>query len=300
MYVNKIKPENIIKLAIVFAGKEPYINKIKERLKEKKSQNLIPKSKNQFQIMKYRYFLQLAYKGTNYHGWQIQPNAITVQEVLSNKISTFLREEIQITGAGRTDTGVHASYFMAHFDSEQSDICQTEFIYRMNSFLPVDIALHGIFRVKDDANSRFDALSRTYKYYISTQKDPFKTEFAYYLPVKLNLEIMTKASEILFEYTDFTSFSRLHTQTKTNDCKIMQAEWHKTDNELIFTIKADRFLRNMVRAITGTLIEIGRNKLTVDDFRGIIEVKNRKMAGMSAPAHGLFLTGIEYPDGLFL
>lgn len=248
--------------------------------------------------MAQRYFLQLSYKGTNYHGWQIQPNAISVQEVMEKTLSTLLREKINVTGAGRTDTGVHASFFMLHFDSENQKIDQSKFIYKLNSFLPHDIAVQKLWKVKPDAHARFDAKSRTYKYFIATQKDPFQTEVSYKNIKKLDTHIMNEAAKILFEFEDFTSFSRLHTDVKTNNCKIFWAEWIQTEKQLIFTIKADRFLRNMVRAVVGTLLEVGRGKLSLEEFRKIIEVKNRGAAGASAPALGLFLVNIEYSEEL--
>ena len=251
--------------------------------------------------MKNRYFIQLNYKGTNYHGWQIQPNATTVQEVLTNAFSTILKENIEITGAGRTDTGVHASYFIAHFDSEKPNLhSDTKLIFKLNSFLPKDIAIQNIQKVNEEAHARFDAKNRTYHYYIHQQKDPFLIESSYFFPQKLNIDLMNKACELLYDFTDFTSFSKLHTDVKTNNCKIIEAIWTKEDYKLTFKIKADRFLRNMVRAIVGTLIDIGKNKITPEDFIEIIESKNRSHAGVSVPAHGLYLSNIEYDQSIFL
>lgn len=246
--------------------------------------------------MAQRYFLQLSYKGTNYHGWQIQPNAISVQEVMEKALSTILRENISVVGAGRTDTGVHASFFMLHFDSKKNKLDQTNLVYKLNRFLPSDIAVSKIFRVNNDAHARFSAVSRTYRYYISTEKNPFRTEMSYQYTVSLDVEKMNEASRLLFNYEDFTSFSRLHTDVKTNNCKIYQAEWNRDEDILVFTIKADRFLRNMVRAIVGTLLEVGRGKLSGKEFREIIEKKDRGFAGASAPPEGLFLSHIEYPE----
>ena len=247
-----------------------------------------------------RYFLQISYKGANYHGWQVQPNAASVQEVMGKVLSTLLHENISVVGAGRTDTGVHASFFMLHFDTEKADINTENFVYKLNSFLPNDIAVQQIRKVKSDAHARFSAVSRTYKYYLTTEKNPFTTETVYRHKKKPDIKMMNEAAKILFEYTDFTSFSRLHTDVKTNDCKIYQAEWIEEGNMLVFTIKADRFLRNMVRAIVGTLLEVGKGKISKDDFRGIIEQKNRKFAGASTPAHGLFLVDIEYPKDIYV
>lgn len=246
-----------------------------------------------------RYFLHLSYNGTNYHGWQIQPNAVSVQEVLEKALSTILREEIQVVGAGRTDTGVHASFYVLHFDSAKNNLQNKNLVFRLNRFFPDDIAIKKIIPVNANAHARFDALSRTYNYFISTEKNPFEIFSSYQFTKELNIENMNKAAQVLFEYSDFTSFARLHTDVKTNNCKIMQAEWIVKDTQLIFIIKADRFLRNMVRAIVGTLLEVGKGKLSIDDFRNIIEKKDRSLAGTSAPAHGLFLVDIEYPEEIY-
>jgi len=243
---------------------------------------------------KMRYFIQLSYKGTNYHGWQIQPNAISVQEVLMKAFSKILRKQIEIVGAGRTDTGVHASFFIAHFELEQEIQDVDNLIFSLNNVLPFDIAIQKIWRVADDLHARFSALSREYKYFVSTKKNPFSRESAYYFHRELNVGKMNQAANLLFNYTDFTSFSKLHTDVFTNNCKIFHAKWTQIDSELIFTIKADRFLRNMVRAIVGTLLNVGLEKISVSDFSDIIESKNRSKAGFSVPAQGLFLTNIEY------
>ena len=241
-----------------------------------------------------RYFIELAYKGTHFHGWQVQPDAISVQEVLEKALSTKLQEKIVVTGAGRTDTGVHASFFVAHFDTQKSfDTGST--IYGLNNLVGKDIAIYKIFPVADNLHARFDAVSRTYEYRICQTKNPFLKEISTFLNKDLDLDLMNKASQLLFEYTDFTSFSKLHTDTKTNNCKITQAFWAPQNELLVFTITADRFLRNMVRAIVGTLIDLGEHKISIDEFRKIIEAKDRAKAGKSAPAEGLFLTQIEYP-----
>ncbi len=246
--------------------------------------------------MPQRYFIKCSYNGTNYHGWQIQPNAISVQEVLEEALTTILREKISVMGAGRTDTGVHASFFILHFESVVSEIDSDKMVYKLNSFLPQDIAVQKIWKVDDETHARFSALSRTYKYFISTEKNPFRTETTYKYLKPLDIDKMNEAAKILFDYEDFTSFSRLHTDVKTNNCKIFQAEWKQENHQLIFTIKADRFLRNMVRAIVGTLLEVGLGKLSVDEFKKTVESKNRGAAGASAPAQGLFLVDIEYPE----
>lgn len=246
--------------------------------------------------MKQRYFLQCSYNGTRYHGWQIQPNAISVQEILEKALTTVLREQVAVVGAGRTDTGVHASFFILHFDVEQSELDAKKLVYKLNSFLPPNIAVQNIWKVNSELHARFSALSRTYKYFISTRKNPFENEtsMSYYKP--LDVELMNEAAKVLFDFSDFTSFSRLHTDVKTNNCKIVKARWEIESNRLVFTIQADRFLRNMVRAIVGTMLEVGKGKLSVNDFRKIILSKNRSAAGASAPAQGLFLVDIEYPE----
>lgn len=249
-----------------------------------------------------RYFIQLAYNGTAYHGWQIQENtANTIQQILNEKLSLILNEPITVTGCGRTDTGVHAKDFYAHFDSKDESIAENEFkwIHKLNSVLPNDIATYKIYKVKNDANARFDACNRTYEYIINTKKNPFLINSSYLIKSEPDIEKMNIACKILFDYTDFSCFSKSNTQTHTNNCKIMEACWKKENGLIIFTITADRFLRNMVRAIVGTLLEIGENKITIDEFKKIIESKNRSNAGFSVPACGLYLTKIKYPDAFF-
>ncbi len=247
-----------------------------------------------------RYFIKLAYNGTRYHGWQIQPNARSVQEDLEKALTTVCRENIAITGAGRTDTGVHARMMIAHFDSTSETLDDPDFAYKLNSFLGRDIVIFDIRKVHAEAHARFDALSRTYHYCITRRKDPFAQETAWHFKYPLDVVKMNEACRVLFDYIDFTSFSKLHTDVKTNNCRIMQAEWQERGDELIFIVKADRFLRNMVRAIVGTLIEVGRDKISIEEFRQIIERKNRSEAGISVPAHGLFLVDIEYPESVSL
>jgi len=241
-----------------------------------------------------RYFIHLSYKGTNYHGWQIQPNGNSVQAELTKGLETLLQQKISVTGAGRTDTGVHAKRMTAHFDTEKPIADTTNFARKLNNLLPYDIAILGLEEVAPDAHARFDAKSRTYHYYIATRKNPFSNQFAALITFPLNFEAMNKAAETLFDYTDFTSFSKLHTDVKTNNCQIKQAFWKQEEDCWVFTIQADRFLRNMVRAIVGTLIEVGRKKISVEDFRLIIEKKDRCAAGTSVPAQGLFLVDVEY------
>lgn len=241
-----------------------------------------------------RYFIELAYKGTNFHGWQIQKNAITVQETFEKALSLILNEKISVTGAGRTDTGVHAEFYAAHFDSENK-ISDTEMlVFRLNSLLGSDIAVYKIYSVPADKHARFSAVLRTYQYRIHTQKDPFAQESSLFVYQKLDFDKMNKAAEKLTQYTDFTSFSKLHTDTKTNNCKIYAAKCFVNQNSAVFEISADRFLRNMVRAIVGTLLEVAAGKLTIQQFCEIIESKDRAKAGYSVPPQGLFLTRIEY------
>ena len=249
--------------------------------------------------MKKRYFLYFSYKGTAYHGWQFQPNGISVQEVLTKALCTILRSEIELTGAGRTDTGVHARLMVAHFDLENSLPSEFDFTAKLNSYLPKDIAILKIAEVQPDAHARFDAISRKYEYHVVLQKSVFKNELTARISDKLNFEAMNLAAASLKEYRDFTSFSKLHTDVKTNNCTITQAEWTLKEEEWVFTIRADRFLRNMVRAIVGTLFEVGRGKMTVDEFRSVIEVRDRCKAGVSVPAQGLYLVDIQYPDSIF-
>jgi tRNA pseudouridine38-40 synthase len=250
--------------------------------------------------VKKRYFIYLSYNGTAYHGWQIQPNGISVQEVLANALSTILREDIEITGAGRTDTGVHAKLMVAHFDVEGELPTDFDLATKLNSFLPNDISIFKIVEVQPNAHARFDAISRRYEYRVVTSKDAFKNGLTARVAYKLDFEAMNEAASLLKEYRDFTSFSKLHTDVKTNNCIITYAQWTEVENEWIFTIQADRFLRNMVRAIVGTLFEVGRHKISLKDFKAIIESKNRCKAGVSVPAHGLYLDDIQYPENLFL
>lgn len=241
-----------------------------------------------------RYFIKFSYKGTNYHGWQVQPNDISVQSVLTEAMSLVFRFPIELVGAGRTDAGVHAASMVAHFDYPKCIDDTGKIVYRLNSLLPRDISIDSIFEVADSMHARFSAKSRTYKYYISTKKSPFDDEFSARIPFVLDEERMNSAARLLFNYTDFTSFSKVHTDVKTMNCKIYHAEWERHGNYLVFTIKADRFLRNMVRAIVGTLIEVGKGAISEVDFCRIIESKSRCAAGMSVPAKGLFLVDVEY------
>ena len=237
----------------------------------------------------------MAYDGTNYHGWQVQNNAHTVQAELEHKLGLMLGKKAELTGCGRTDTGVHAREFYAHFDFDNLPFEPKDMVYKLNRFLPGDIAVFDIFKVPSGFHARFDAVSRTYKYYINKEKNPFARRYSYFLPVNMNIDKMNLAASYIMEYEDFTSFSKLHTQTFTNNCKVTKAEWIENENgDMVFTITADRFLRNMVRAVVGTLLEIGKGKLEAKEIKNIIEAKNRSRAGFSVPAHGLFLEKIEY------
>lgn len=247
----------------------------------------------------YRYFLYLAYNGSRYHGWQVQPNGVTVQECLEKSLALLLGRMTPVTGAGRTDTGVHARLMVAHLDTEQPLSSTEEFSVRLDRMLPADITIYKTVPVRPDAHARFDALDRTYQYHLIDRKDPFGGQYAWRCH-GLDAEQMNRASEWLLRYTDFTSFSKLHTDVKTNNCRVMEAGWMQEGEEWVFTIKADRFLRNMVRAIVGTLADVGRGKLSPDDFRRVIEARDRGKAGTSAPAQGLFLTDISYPESVFL
>jgi tRNA pseudouridine38-40 synthase len=244
-----------------------------------------------------RYFIELSYNGKNYHGWQNQPNAISVQEVIEKALSTLLGGQISIMGAGRTDTGVHATQMFAHFDTD-IDFEISNLIFKLNSFLPDDVAIHDIFKVKPEMHARFYAISRTYLYKVTLKKNVFATDSAFYVKQALDLDKMNEASKILFHYKDFQCFSKSKTDVKTYNCDIIKAQWVLKDEMLHFEIQANRFLRNMVRAIVGTIINVGLGKISVDDLHDIIQSKNRSEAGFSVPAHGLYLTNIEYPEDI--
>jgi len=239
-----------------------------------------------------RYFIQLSYNGKNYCGWQRQPHSPSVQEELEEAMSMLLKKEIALVGAGRTDTGVHARDYYAHFDSDSP--LPDRLVEKLNSFLPKEIAIKQIFPVKNDAHARFDACSRTYQYFIALEKNPFLYEQSYYIHFPLDLSLMNKAGEILLQHTDFQCFSKVNTDVKTYNCQLKEAYWRKEGNLLIFRITADRFLRNMVRAIVGTMIEIGRGRLSLEDLQQILLSKDRSKAGYSVPGHALFLEEIIY------
>ena len=243
-----------------------------------------------------RFFIELSFNGSNLHGWQIQPNANTIQAELNKALSAILNNVISVVGAGRTDAGVHAKQMFAHFDFE-GDLEIEILLTKLNGFLPNNISIHQIFKVDDNAHARFDAISRTYQYYIINEKNPFNKNV--YLHYKtLNIDAMNLACKYVLGKQDFTSFSKLHSQTHTNNCDVMIANWQQQEDELIFTIKADRFLRNMVRAIVGTLLKVGEGKIIAEKIKEIIAKKDRSEAGISVPAHALFITKIEYPERL--
>ena len=240
-----------------------------------------------------RYFIELAFNGSKYHGWQKQDNALSVQQVLNTAMTVLLRHNVETIGCGRTDTGVHAIQLYAHFDTMNLD--ESRFLKSLNSLLPYDIAVKRLISVDPKAHARFDALNRTYQYHIHFEKDPFKYGFSWLIRDVPDIELMNLAALVMMEYSDFSCFSKSNTQTVTNNCIINRAEWEKSESGLIFNISADRFLRNMVRAIVGTLISIGLKEINIEDLRKIIESKNRSAAGASVPACGLYLTEVVYP-----
>jgi tRNA pseudouridine38-40 synthase len=240
-----------------------------------------------------RYFIELSYNGKKYHGWQIQPDVISIQEKLNFTVSTVLQEKIEVVGAGRTDTGVHAAQMFAHFDTKNE--LKGDITYKLNSLLPHDIIVHEVFSVDTEKHARFNAISRSYEYRIWLGRNPFLLDFSWQLHSQnLNVDLMNAAAKLLLEYTDFQTFSKVKTDVHTYNCDITEAIWKQNGKELVFHITANRFLRNMVRAIVGTLVDVGLGKITKDDFRKIIESKNRSNAGLSVPAKGLFLTNINY------
>lgn len=247
-------------------------------------------------VINKRYFIELSYDGTPYHGWQTQPNGITVQACLDQALSTYFRQDITSLGCGRTDAGVHASQFFAHFDVQDLPLKTViNAIGGLNSLLPYTIAIKRIFEVAMDAHARFDATARAYQYHLHFEKDPFKIDRSWLFKGKLDVAKMNEAAQLLMDFTDFSCFSKSKTQTFTNNCKITAAGFEQGKDGLVFTIKADRFLRNMVRAIVGTLISVGKNDIDVDAVKEIIASKNRSKAGQSVPACGLYLTKVEYP-----
>ncbi|MCX6278656.1 MAG: tRNA pseudouridine(38-40) synthase TruA [Bacteroidetes bacterium] len=245
----------------------------------------------------HRYFIRLSYDGTMFHGWQRQLNGITVQQTIEEAMTMMLRTPVSLTGAGRTDTGVHAADFYAHFDlnSELSTGFCEKLVFKLNSYLSGDIAIIRIFPVQPGSHARFSALSRTYRYCITSEKNPFRKDYTHFIYGELDKVMMNAGAALIIRYDDFTSFSKVDTDSKTNICRITHACWEEEGSELVFTITADRFLRNMVRAIVGTLLELGKGRITLNDLEQIIESKNRSNAGDSAPARGLVLYRIDYP-----
>lgn len=244
-----------------------------------------------------RYFIELSYDGAAYCGWQRQKEAPSVQQTLEQALTTLLRTPTEVVGCGRTDTGVNASFYVAHFDSDKSLDCG-QLVYKLNLVLPRDIAVSAIRLMHDDAHARFDAIEREYTYYISPRKNPFRRFSAWQYYVPLDVDKMNKAAEVLLRYDDFTSFAKLNSNNKTNICHISSARWRidEDDDVLVFTIVANRFLRNMVRAIVGTLVDVGRGRLTVEDFERIVAARDLSLSSAGAPAEGLFLSGVVYPD----
>jgi tRNA pseudouridine38-40 synthase len=244
-----------------------------------------------------RYFLEVAYKGTDYSGFQVQKNANSIQAEVEKALHILHKQRIALTGSSRTDAGVHALQNFFHFDIEDSPA--PHLIYKMNAILPDDIAVRRLIDVGPDAHCRFDALSREYKYFIYRRKDPFLKDRAFYFPYKLNLEAMQEAAALIKENHDFTSFSKRRTQVKTFICSIMESEWYLETDHLLFYVKADRFLRGMVRALVATMLKIGRGKIGIHEFKQIIEQKDHGQASFAVPAHGLFLMAVNFPDDYF-
>lgn len=246
-----------------------------------------------------RYFFTIAYKGTQYHGWQKQPNAIGVQQKIEEAFSTILNQKSEIVGSGRTDSGVHATAQVFHFDYS-NELEPEQLVFKANKMLPKDVALKHVNLVKEESHARFDAESRAYQYHIVTEKNPFSIDQAYFFTQELSIEKMNSAAEKLLDYQDFESFSKVKTDVFTFNCDIFEAFWKQEQDSLVFHIKANRFLRGMVRAIVGTLLDVGQNKITIEDFENIIKAKDRKSAGRAVPAHGLYLTEVQYPKDIYI
>lgn len=243
-----------------------------------------------------RYRLELSYRGTSYHGWQRQPNAVSVQEIIEGALTKLLRSPIEIVGAGRTDTGVHARHYVAHFDANMLPYSREHLVYMLNGILPHDIAIHSILPTTPDFHSRFDAVSRTYEYWIARNKDPFLIDGAFLFSGALSLDAMQTGAALLLQYKDFASFCKSGTDASTTLCYLTESQWSVREQVWVYRVTADRFLRNMVRAMVGTLIDLGRGKITLDEFRTIIEAKDRGRAGASAPPQGLYLVEVNYAD----
>jgi tRNA pseudouridine38-40 synthase len=247
-----------------------------------------------------RYFLELAYNGTDFHGWQMQDNAPSIQQLITQKLSTILQTEISIMGCGRTDAGVHASQFFAHFDAEELPLDKATIVHKLNTMLPESIAVYGLQQVQDDAHTRFHATKRSYQYFISTRKDPFTSNTSYKFNIPLDLNAMNKACELLLGEKDFGCFCKANADNHTDICTVFNANWEQNEHMITFNITANRFLRNMVRAIVGTLLDVGQGRTRLEEFELILESKDRSSAGRSVPASGLFLSHVEYPTNIFL
>ncbi len=241
-----------------------------------------------------RYFITFSYLGSSYHGWQRQPDASSVQQTIEEAMKLFLKEVISLVGAGRTDTGVHAKVMVAHFDTQQSFKIE-ELIHRLNAYLDESIAILSIVEVEADAHARFDATSRSYEYWVVQQKNPFLTQAAYYITHPLDVNRMNEAAALMLDHKDFECFSKSNTDVHTYLCDVTRAEWVFEGERLVFHVSANRFLRNMVRAIVGTLIEVGKGKMSIDEFKAVLNSKDRRNAGPSVPAKGLYLATIQYP-----
>jgi tRNA pseudouridine38-40 synthase len=245
-----------------------------------------------------RYFLELSYNGTEFSGWQRQPNAPSVQETLEHALSLLTKRPAYLTGSGRTDAGVHAEQQFAHWDTEPIDAPET-LVFKLNKFLPPSIAVYRLFPVAPDTHARFSATSRTYEYWITRRKSPFRTHLAYQFDLPLDLAAMNDAAAILLRHEDFQSFSRVHTEVNHFRCRLTQARWEARGDLLVFHVRADRFLRGMVRALVGTLLDVGLGKTTLANLEAILQARDRRRAGRAAPPQGLFLTSVEYPEGSF-
>ena len=249
--------------------------------------------------MRRRYFIYLSFKGTDFHGWQIQPNGNSVQQELENSLGVLLQEKVAVLGAGRTDAGVHAKLMIAHFETDKNIVID-KFIYNLNNVLCSSISIISLREVKVYFHARFDAINRTYHYSISPEKNPFQFDLTHQYKQQINIELMNSAAKLLLGKKDFSCFSKSKTQTFTNDCQVLKAEWTKEEDLFVFEIKANRFLRNMVRAVVGTLLEVNEGKRSVESITELIASKNRSNAGVSVPAKGLFLVDIEYPATGFI
>jgi len=249
--------------------------------------------------MPQRYFIKLAFDGSLYHGWQRQDNALSIEHLVNEALNTILRQKVKLTGCGRTDAGVHASEFFAHFDLDNLSFSEEQLAYKLTCLLPDDIVINNIIKVTPEAHARFSAIKRTYKYCINSKRDPFRKNYEYFFNRKLDTELMNQACKILMDYKNFSCFSKSHTQVNNYLCTIFEARWETDESRYKFTITANRFLRNMVRAIVGTMMDVGLHKISLEEFRNIVENGSRSNAGMSVPAQGLFLAKVEYPEGIF-